>query len=149
MDKHYSGKSTVIAQIMKPDILCIHGEIVYEDIINGKIHASDAIKEHITYVESTRHMIPPQITRAICNAGLLPDLSALYIRIAQHGDFILDHYIPTEYREKMCEIMDKAGYFVAFLSTYDAYKQPWTKLRPPYSRYVAYIDHLNSKRNSA
>ncbi|MDR2489261.1 MAG: methyltransferase domain-containing protein [Desulfovibrio sp.] len=145
MDRHYSGKSSVVQQIMKPDIPVIKGEKVYEDIMNGAVDASGAIKTHVRHVENTRHMIPPIITSNICDAGLLPELADICMAAARRGDFILDHYIPPQYREQMCEIIDKAGFFVVALSLFDAYKPLWTKIRPAYSEYEAYTACLSGK----
>lgn len=144
MDSHYSGKSSFSSAILRPDLFKIHGESIYHDIYDGKIAAPDVIKQFIVYVEGTTHMIPPVITRAICENGQLPELAKIYFELAGKRDFILEHYIPSDYRVELAELCYAAGYFVANVTLFNAYKESaWVLKRPPYKHYEAYLKYLD------
>jgi hypothetical protein len=147
MDGHYSGKTYAAGKMMHPSVKTVAGEQVYHDIMDGRIAATDALKKRIRYVDGTRHMMPPAITSDICAAGLLPDLADVFIAMADNGDFVCEHYIPGPYRERLCELMDDAGFFVVICTMFNSVKAspPWVKIRPPYSEYEAYAAYLEDK----
>ncbi|MCL1940181.1 MAG: class I SAM-dependent methyltransferase [Desulfovibrionaceae bacterium] len=142
LDEHYSGKSSIVDAVMKPDLNRIFGEKIYHQIADGELPASDALKHFMEYVPGTRHMIPPQITSAICKAGLLSELMAVFATLADKRDFILEHYIPADFRLEACEILDRAGFYVVDIAILAAHKKSWTTRRPPYARYQSYIEYL-------
>lgn len=143
MDSHYAGKTSFCNAVFRPDIFKIHGELIYHSIKDGEINASDELKEHISYVEGTKHMLPPRITADICKNGLLPELAGLYCKLAGKRDFILEHYIPPAYREQMAELCEAAGYFVVDVAIFQAFKNnSWLIKRPPYKHYEAYLKYL-------
>ena len=142
LDKHYSGKSSVADAILRPDLARIAGEMVYHDIHEGTVQASEALKQCIQVEGDTVHMIPPKITMRICQSGLLPELIELFIRLAGKTDMVLDHYVPFEYRGRVAELCAQAGYFVADVALYTGYRRPWVAIRPPYKQYLAYTAHL-------
>lgn len=143
MDAHYSGKSSVTEAILRPGIFKIAGESIYQEIYDGKIAASDALKAHIVYVEGTRHMQPQQITWDICANGLVPELAKVYFDLSGQRDFILEHFIPYDYRAQMAELCEAAGYFVVDIAIFNAFKNDsWLLKRPPYKHYEAYLKYL-------
>ncbi len=142
MDEHYSGKTSVSSAILRPDIFRIQGEILYHDIADGRFPVRPELKELMRYIPGTRHMNPPSITQAICEAGLLPDMVSVYTTLARGGDFILDHYIPPQYRTALADILHESGFFVVDIAMYPAHKKPWIKERPPYAHYEAYAKYL-------
>lgn len=142
MDGHYSGKTSAVNALLKPGLLRFMGEQTYHRIADGDITVSPELKAFMRYEGETRHMIPPRITQEICAAGLLPELAAVWAGLAGERDFILEHYIPEEYRLALCEAFDRAGYFVVDIATLAGHKKPWTVKRPPYARYLSYLDHL-------
>jgi SAM-dependent methyltransferase len=143
MDRHYTGKSSVVEAIIRKDIVKIRGEYLYHEIAEGKVFASAELKERMRFVPGTKHMIPPAITEDICTNGLLPEFIKICCELAGKGkDFVLEHYIPQKHREEAAELCHDAGYFVVDIAMYAAYKQPWHIKRPPYKQYVAYQDYL-------
>ncbi|MDR0827858.1 MAG: methyltransferase domain-containing protein [Desulfovibrio sp.] len=144
MDGHYAGKTSFVEAIICEDIFRIRGEGLYHEIADGKVFASDSLKDLIQYVPGTKHMIPPQITENICTKGLLPEFIQICRHLAEkHGkNLVLEHYIPYAHREKAAMLFHEAGYFVVDIAMYAAYKQPWYVKRPPHKQYVAYQDYL-------
>lgn len=145
LDRHYSGKSSVVRTLFRPDIFTIAGESVYHDIADGKIAAPEELRRHMRYVEGTRHMQPPRITGDICRAGLLRELAAVFTGLAGRRDFILEHYVPRQFHDELCSLIDEAGYFVVAAATLAGTRQPWTTLRLPYARYTAYLENLKAR----
>ncbi len=143
MDEHYSGKSAVSRSLLRQDIFRIYGEIVYQGIHDGEIAAGAELKKHIGYVEGTKHMMPPAITTDICKVGLLPQLAKIYFAMAGKRDFVLEHYIPHQYRLQMAELCNEAGYFVVDVALFGAHqKGNWVTRRPAYRQYEAYMKYL-------
>ncbi|WP_051257848.1 class I SAM-dependent methyltransferase [Desulfovibrio cuneatus] len=143
MDAHYSGKSSVASALLRPEIPRIFGEALYHKIADGGVATSDALKAHMVFVEGTRHMIPPQITRAIAASGLLPEFVRLCCSLAGGKDFVLEQYIPEEYRLEVAGVCQDAGFFVVDVALFSAYGgRNWVTKRPPYAHYLAYSKYL-------
>lgn len=142
LDEHYAGKSSFVEAVIKPGLTRIFGERVYHQIADGELPASPALQNLMVYEPGTRHMIPPRITRAVCKAGLLPELMAVFASLTGKNDAVIEHYIPEEYRLEACELLEQAGFYVVDIALFAARKKPWFTRRPPYARYLSYLEYL-------
>ena len=96
----------------------------------------------VQYAPGTEHIDSGAVTANICRAGLIPQLAELCARIAQNQDFALDSYIPEEYRESLASALSEAGFFIAGVSLRGSRAQAWTRQRPPFAQYEAYMNEL-------
>ena len=142
LDEHYSGKSSVAEILFKSKLPRINGDIVYQRIASGELAVPAPLRRLILPDSRTGHINSAATTSNICNTGLLPELAAVFASMAGTRDFILDTYIPAAFHDELCEIFHEAGYFVASLSLWRSRIRDWTRMRPPFSQYEAYAEHL-------
>lgn len=145
LDKHYSGKSSAAEAIIKPEITRISGDVVYHSIARGTLPAPQNIKNSLFFLENTTHLKTIESINHICENGFLPDLLSVFLGIADHQDFVLDSYIPPDYRLKLSELLHEAGYFVIDVALYTALHRPWTVIRPQFAQYQTYATTLERR----
>lgn len=143
LDAHYTGKTRVASKIINPSIPRISGDAIYYKIANKEIAAPSALSDLVQSVGQTKHINSSLLTKNICEAGLLSQLVMLYLGLAGQKDFILDTFVPVEYQLELCEVIEREGYFVVDVNLYPERKDPWPRMRPPYSQYSAYMEDLS------
>lgn len=118
LDNPYSGKTFVANTVFKDSITRISGDAVYRQIMQNDIDAPEQIKKIIMDNSGVGHIECAPVTSLICENNLLSQLcDALY---QGKDDFVLDMWIPAGFREKMCELWDRKGFFVINSSIYRA-----------------------------
>ena len=145
LDGHYSGKTSAVKALIRPEIRRITGDEVYWQIAGNKIEASPDLREVVAFAPGTRHINSAEITLKICTQGLLPELLSLFLYIAGKENFVLDHFVPAGHRGQVCELLYENGYFVVNAGLHEAAKTIWTRCRPPYKQYLAYTEHLRAR----
>ncbi len=143
LDRHYTGKTRTAEAIINKDIPRVSGDGVYYRIAKGALAAPEALQKQIAYVPGTEHIDSAAVTRSICEAGYVAELAAVFAGLGEARDFIVDTYIPEAYREEFAESLEQAGFFVVEVSLHAARKTHWTRQRPPYAQYQAFIKHLD------
>ena len=118
---------------------------MYHEIASNSRKASRALEDVVTYVPQTRHIDSAGVTGNICHKGLLPDLIALFLAMAEGKDFVLDHYVPPRFREDVHALLHESGYFVVDVNLHEAANPPWTRTRPPFKQYAAYTRYLEER----
>jgi SAM-dependent methyltransferase len=147
LDNPNSGKSNTVATLLNPAILRIAGDKLLEQVVQGALAAPEKLRPLIQPVPGTNRFNGCAIINAICAAGLLPELAAFFTEPAQGRDFVLDAYIPADYREQFSAIVEKAGYFVVEVSLRAARVPDWVRGRVPPERAFAYLDHLEQRED--
>lgn len=142
MDSHFSGKTSVANAILNPEILRVHGDTVYEEIVKGSLAVSDELKLFVKPTSENSRINSAQITQDICSAGQLSGLLHLFSQLAQGADFVLDHYIPEAYRGEVRAYLEQAGYYVVDIALSAAQHPGWHTQRTKPDNYVAYIKYL-------
>ena len=143
MDGHYAGKTSVALKIINPAIPRLSGDAVYAKIANKELQVPSSLSELVQFDAETKNIDSAMLTNNICKAGLLPQLALIYADLAGKKDFILDTFVPVDYQLELCEIMEKAGYFIVDVNLYPERQDPWPRTRPPHSQYSAYMDYLS------
>lgn len=142
MDGHYTGKTRAAAAMIRPDLPRLSGDGIYRRIIEKNLDTPAELAALIRPVPGTDHIDSSTVTQQICEAGLLPQLAGLYARLADGKNFVLDAYIPEPHQKTLAAALSEAGFFVAQVSLHGAPEQAWTRQRPPFARYEAYMDSL-------
>ena len=142
MDGHYTGKTRTAAAIIRPDMPRLSGDGIYRRIFEKKLDTPADLAALVQPVPGTEHIDSAAVTQTICEAGLLPQLAAIYAQLAEGKDFVLDTYIPEPYREILAKALSEAGFFAASVHLRGLEEQAWTRQHPPFEQYEAYLDNL-------
>jgi len=145
MDGHYSGKTRTVETMIKPGIPRLSGDALYHRIAGSALEAPAELAALVRPVPGSRHIDSAAITQAVCASGLLPQLAGVYIQCAGNKDFILDSYLPDAYQPELADILAEAGFFVINVSLRGVREQAWTRQRPPFAGYEAYMDSLTER----
>ena len=142
MDGHYSGKTRTAAAIIKPELKRLSGDAIYQRIFEKTLDAPPELSALVQPVPGTEHIDCALVAEAICEAGLLPQLAGIYAQLAAGTDFVLDAYIPKPYQEALAAALSEAGFFLVNVHIPGAVDQAWTRPRPPFAAYAAYMENL-------
>ena len=145
MDGHYAGKTRTAAAIIKPNIRRLSGDGIYRRIFEKKLDAPFELAALIRPVPGTEHIDSAAVTQTVCEAGLLPQLAGIYAQLAEGKDFVLDTYIPEAYQAALVEALAEAGFFTVSVCLQEIREQAWTRRRPPFEQYAAYMDSLTER----
>ena len=142
MDEHYSGKTTFVRDVIKPELLHIQGDSVYTSIISGDLQVSDLLKQKIQADPLLERLNFARISGDICDAGLVLELADVFISLADGKSVVIDHYIPVGFRNAFAEAFDNAGFFVANVSNVQAEEGRWFRKYVPHSQHKTYARYL-------
>lgn len=144
LDRHYTGKTMTAEAIINKEIPRISGDSVYARIARGQLAVPEELRRLVGYTPGTEHLDSAAITRSICASGRMPLLAEVFAGLADNRDFVLDAYLPEDCREEFADRLEQAGFFVVAISLHEAQKRHWTRQRPPYDQYQAYLAHLDT-----
>lgn len=144
-DGHYSGKSSTVAAIIRQDIPRISGDETLYRIASGKQDAPAALRECAPYEHGSTAVNCAMSMERICAGGHLDALADIWLARADGGDFVLDCYIPQDYRTHLAAYLRGKGFFVVNVSLHAAQERPWTALRPDFAAYEAYETMLERR----
>lgn len=145
MDSHYSGKTSVAKQLFMENIKRIHGDGMYTQILSDQLTVDARVKHLLRAACQGEYLDSSTATANICQAGLLANIVNAITSLTDGQDFVLDHYIPVEYREGMCTLLHEAGYFVLPLFIWQNQDKDWKQQRLPLKCYTAYLQHLEKQ----
>jgi hypothetical protein len=148
LDNPYSGKSNTVAALLNPAIRRIAGDELLSQVAQGALEAPEKLRTLIQRIPGLNLLNCCDLINSICTAGLLPELAALFTEPAQGRDFVLDAYIPLEYREHFSAILENAGYFVVEVSLRAARVPDWVRERVHPQQFFSYLDHLEKREGS-
>lgn len=144
MDDHYSGKSTLAKTIFNDSMVYFSGDSLYYKILSENIDAKQELRDAISQTNNDGTLNCTTATNEICKRGLGNELCHLIYEKVRGKDFLLDMYVPYEYRQEMCAYWDKAGFFVADIAMYGAHIRPYAANVVPSAKYQEYIEYLEN-----
>lgn len=106
-----SGKSTIARRTFgnKKDLPIISGDLVYRRISTGQYEIST--KLHTLVKETYRSTCIDKVTQDVMSQGLTDEMVALWTNLAGFQDFVLDSYVPEEFRQQIKDALQSLGYF--------------------------------------
>jgi SAM-dependent methyltransferase len=145
MDGHYAGKTSTVASIIKPDFKRLSGDVIFHQIFQKSLNAPPELAALVRPVTGTDHIDSAALIGTICEAGLLPQLAAIYVQLAEGKSFVLDAYIPEAYQGDMAVALSDAGFFLVDVHVHGSADYAWTRQRTPFSCCEAYMDNLMTR----
>lgn len=127
MDAPHSGKTAVSTTMFRQDLRRISGDVVYYEIMYDKVAASESIKAVINEWRTGDALNCAAVTFKLCRSGLLGELCEIIRAMSGGTDFILDMYVSSPCRDKMCAWWENNGFFVVEVVLYGAKTHPHEK----------------------
>ncbi|MGJ8516233.1 methyltransferase domain-containing protein [Carnimonas bestiolae] len=104
------GKSTIGRKLFAQNNMSVlSGDTLYNRIYRGRQKAPEALARIVKDRYTTTGL--DKVARRILEAGMADDLVELWVSV-QHGkEFVLDSYIPEEFRKDIIDSFARHGYF--------------------------------------
>ncbi|GAA3712723.1 hypothetical protein GCM10022421_19990 [Oceanisphaera sediminis] len=141
-----SGKSTIARRGFgnRKDLPIISGDLVYRRISTGQHEVTT--KLHKLVQETYRSTCIDKVTQNVMSQGLADEMVALWSSLAGFQDFVLDSYVPEEFRQQIKDALQSLGYFPVEVSWDN--NSPLTKSQTTSSKARQYEAHLKKEQSA-
>lgn len=140
LDDPNAGKTSIAKQIFNNDIIKIKGDRLYHDIHTDQRTAPREITDIIKSEKTNSDY--GYMTWNICRRGLLKQLCQVIIEDIGYNDFLLDMFIPSSERGKMCKHFEEMGYYVVDIQLQKARSCPRIQEKVPTEYCKKYFEYL-------
>ncbi|GHA12378.1 class I SAM-dependent methyltransferase [Oceanisphaera arctica] len=146
MQEPASGKSTISRRMFggKPDTKIISGDHIYQQMSQGEFELSHKMRNLVAADFSTATI--DKTTLKVLEQGLAGELAQLWADRAGFRDFVLDSYVPAEYRQQIKAALQSLGYFPVEVS-WDDYT-PLTKVQESTNSARQYETYLKKEQSA-
>lgn len=142
---HYSGKSSLVSEIIAPNLTRISGDTFFGRVAAGQIYVEESLAALIHYLPGSTLLNCAAIMTKICQKGLLPTLVNAISQQVNKSDFVFDAYIPADYHAVAVGLFEEQGFFVVQVSSMSCHQYSWILERADSSSHDRYQRYLEKK----